>query len=713
MRSPEMILKIVLGKGARGLLNYVSQLSKSAHHPHPAHKRGEPKPSAQPTFTNFAGSTPRQIATEFSALRLLKPNLTKAVGHLILSPGPTDRALTRVEWQQALDIALASHGALNTPHAAWLHADTDLQHLHVFFSRILPSGQVISDSQSYQKNRNAARQIEKELQMETFNSSPKPDASSDRQAAYNAARREERLSLKALDQTEIRNALKEAKDMAEFEWKLQALGIEVEFSRRGANQEVFGWKLRRRGEDQWQKASTLAKDLSWPKIAHRFADSPAPAPAPKSTAADDFIHAPLSPSPSVARPTAPTRRKAEPNEDDVHAGATMLVPAPITTADSERRKKRFEQRKQEIQKRVGSANFSKALAQLGLALSHFTLEMISRFVEWLKNLLSSKFGIGIQHQVTQAPDGRQRVALQVDDDTIEEEARLIEPQPEPLTLDYKLAEATEVVEEITAAIKDQDFAHMPGCESQRGAELVAELRKTIKPDPALEFSGAVTKQLKTLVAALVSNHKAEAEIKELFKDQSSEIHPLANDLEKAKVEAQRLERLDSEWGKEHWALVTVGRKGPYRAQAEAAADKMLKHQREFDSAVKKINSKWQPILVAGEKRVVESRDWMKSASSDLFSAGHQVAAFYDDPRFNHLAVSLPKHVQIVTAGVAKRLSSPQHVDLQAPVAALRQTLAEWDEVAKTPLPRADKPLPKDEQEDKPKQQPDDGFEVPR
>ena len=704
-----MILKIVLGKGARALLNYVSQLYKSADHPGQVSKRGEPKQHAPPTFSTFAGTTPREIAAEFAALRLLKPNLGKAVGHLILSPGPTDRVLSKDEWQTALNIALQGHGAGGAPHAAYLHIDTGNPHLHVFFSRILPSGEVVSDSQNYQKNRAAARQIEKELNMETINSNPKPNAPGDRQAAENAKRRNERLGSADIEPAKVRAALADAKDLDDLERRLKNEGIEVEFSRRGADQEVFGWKLRRRGEDQWQKASTLAKDLSWPKIAHRFLEAPAPAPAPKSTAADDFIRAPLSPSPSVATPAAQFKRKAEPDEND--ESPTMLVPAPISAAASARRKQRFEERKLEIQQRVGSSNFAKAFAQLGLTISHFTIEMIARFVEWLKHFLSSKFGIGIQHQVTQAPDGRQRVALAVDEDTIEAEARLIEPQPEPLSLDYRLDSAAEVIGEITSALQDQDFEHMPGAESKGRAELVAELNKTIKPDPAAAFSGTVAKQIKTLVAALASHQKAEAEFRELVTEHDA--YKLAADLEQAKTDAHHLKNLDDTWSQQHWAQHRIGVRSGYHLPMKAAIEKIAKLERQFEAEKQGRSAKWKPLMAAAELRSADAKIWIKSATADLQKATQKISVFYEDPRFSVIAASLPKHVQLVTSAAALRLTSSQRVDVQAPVAALMKTLADWDEVAEKPMLRVDRPLPKDEQKDKPEQRPDDGgFEVP-
>lgn len=226
--------------------------------------------SAPPTFSTFAGNTPREIASEFAALKKLKPNLKKAFGHLILSPGPQDRMLSKKEWKKALEIALAEHSVNEAPYAAWLHDDTDHQHLHVFFSRILPSGQVISDSHSYQKNRSASKKITQELQLTPLPTTPSPTASADRTALENAARGAERRG-DALPRAEVvRSALQQSKRRAEYSANLRAAGIETDFPTRGARSEIFGSSMRVIGSDTWVKSSTIAKDLSWPKIKSRF-----------------------------------------------------------------------------------------------------------------------------------------------------------------------------------------------------------------------------------------------------------------------------------------------------------------------------------------------------------------------------------------------------------------------------------------------------------
>ena len=119
-----MILKQVIGRGTRGLLNYISQPIKTDHnHTHPF-------------FTNMAGQTPRELATEVASLRKLRPNLARAVGHLIISNDPRDRFLSDQEMQHVVSLALNQIGAGQAAFAAYRHADTEHQHTHIFSTRL-------------------------------------------------------------------------------------------------------------------------------------------------------------------------------------------------------------------------------------------------------------------------------------------------------------------------------------------------------------------------------------------------------------------------------------------------------------------------------------------------------------------------------------------------------------------------------------------------
>jgi hypothetical protein len=270
-----MILKIKLGTGARGLLNYLSSDTKTGGI----------------LTSNMAGETPRELAREVSALRRMRPGLRKAVAHLSLSHSPGDRPLSDDEWRRAIRIALDAHGASESAHVAFRHHDTAHDHTHIFFLRVLPNGEVISDSNSFHKNRVAARVIEKELNLKsptpTQADSGKPG---DREAVANALRRSTRRGTKVpgIDPARVRLALQDAKDVDHLVELLALEGIECEFDRRGAERQIYGWRLRTAGSEEWLKASTIARDLSWPKIAHRFT----PIPVNESIQAAQKVEAP-------------------------------------------------------------------------------------------------------------------------------------------------------------------------------------------------------------------------------------------------------------------------------------------------------------------------------------------------------------------------------------------------------------------------------------
>lgn len=115
------MLNMTIGRGVRGVLNYISRPDKTKHD----HTR--------PFFSNMAGETPRELSREAAALRRLRPNLRRVVAHLSLSSDPRDRRLTEEEWKAAVTTALRTHGAQDAAFAAYRHHDTDHDHTHIFF----------------------------------------------------------------------------------------------------------------------------------------------------------------------------------------------------------------------------------------------------------------------------------------------------------------------------------------------------------------------------------------------------------------------------------------------------------------------------------------------------------------------------------------------------------------------------------------------------
>lgn len=260
-----MILKFQTIKGHAGDVRVLSYIQAGSD-------------QATPLFTNMAGGSVQELAREVAALRGLRPKLNKAGAHLILNHSPDQRALTEAEWREALEIALAEHGAQDAPYAAYMHTDKEHQHLHVYLLRIRSDGSVVKDSNSWRTNERAARAIEARFGLDP----PKPRASEDRWPRDGGAggergrRRFERLTasqsqpdqqpqkgLKVINPHLIFEAIDASKDLDELRERLLKKGIESRLIQSLNAQHPTGWMLRQVGPaGTWKKGSEVHRDLS-------------------------------------------------------------------------------------------------------------------------------------------------------------------------------------------------------------------------------------------------------------------------------------------------------------------------------------------------------------------------------------------------------------------------------------------------------------------
>ena len=404
----------------------------------------------------MASSDPRGLAKEVGTLRRLRPNLKNAVSHLVLSHDPSQRKLSESEWRQAIEVALEEHGATGAAMASWLHFDAQHQHAHVFFCRVLPNGEVVSDSHNFRKNETAARRIENLMNLQPPTPLPADEQIDDRQAVTNARRRAERngtLDPAKIDVKAVRAALAEARDHAHFLQLLAEANIETGIDRRGVGRQIFGWRLRRIGAQEWIKASTLAKDLSWPKIAHRFPElEELQAPVLQAPEAPEQAN-----SDQYARAPAPIRQMLREQHQQRH-----LVPAPKPEPTQTTRKS-WDIDLAEVDRATRDLGpLSRAMALLGSACLKYTLSFLKTLIGWIKRLLEKLFGIGVRE--TQPASGQQ--AVQYEPFTIDAEAREV-PDAEA---------ATQLVNQVTAALHSKDAALLPNVEGrdQIAAALMAD-----------------------------------------------------------------------------------------------------------------------------------------------------------------------------------------------------------------------------------------------
>jgi len=264
-----------IGADARGLLNYVSQYEKTR--------------AVHPFMTNMVGDgvdlSPCALAAEFALVRKLRPNLKRAVSHLIVSCG---NGLSNDQLRLAISITLKMNGYEKSMFSAYFHKDTDHEHIHIFASRIYISEscrpEVVSDSKNYKRIHAGSREVERALGFAplVMRHSPEMGLRSKREMAYTALKREARISttaangIKSIFSTkefgrtlvqlgeQIKSILVDENfiDLSFFEEELKKIGCDIEWARSGsATGNIVGYSLVLSGGSRI-KGSDVSRSLS-------------------------------------------------------------------------------------------------------------------------------------------------------------------------------------------------------------------------------------------------------------------------------------------------------------------------------------------------------------------------------------------------------------------------------------------------------------------
>lgn len=271
-----VVTKEIIGKSARGLLNYIGSPKKTG--------------SDRPFHTNFSGDSPREIAREFSFLRKLKPNLSRAVAHIIVSvPEIGDDP---VLWRRVVEETLKNKGYGDCLFASYFHNDTDHRHAHIFASKIFINPktgktEVVSDSKNFERNVESSRRLEKSLGIAPLVEKAIDERPYASNTKHKVERRESRLRPEKSRSESIQperntvqakyaeiashanKSLEKAENpdqwKIEFERRLADAGLQgtVDFHHRG--EEISGWSLLLPGGTS-VKGSSISRALGFGQI---------------------------------------------------------------------------------------------------------------------------------------------------------------------------------------------------------------------------------------------------------------------------------------------------------------------------------------------------------------------------------------------------------------------------------------------------------------
>lgn len=195
------------------------------------------------------------LTNDFNLQRKMRPELGKAVGHLVLS-------WTKEDLPKLTDSVMLEHakeymhkmGIRDTQYVVVRHQDREHPHLHVVYNRVDNKGETITDKNNYARNIKACRELTLKY-------------------GYHWGKGKEQVNRQALNGREkiryelydaIKAALKISKNWKELEAKLTVRGISIAYKFKSGTEEVQGISFERGGLKM--KGSAIDRSLSFSRM---------------------------------------------------------------------------------------------------------------------------------------------------------------------------------------------------------------------------------------------------------------------------------------------------------------------------------------------------------------------------------------------------------------------------------------------------------------
>ncbi|MEU9200852.1 mobilization protein [Streptomyces sp. NPDC048332] len=288
-----MIPKIILGKGARVTRRLIGYL----YGPGSANEHTDPHLVA--SWNGFAPDpgrsphrNPKQVEDQLAAqldqpVKMLGDKApTTTVWHCPVRAAPEDPILTDAQWADIARRIVAAAGIApegDEEACRWVavrHAD---DHIHIAATLVRQDGRRPRRDRDIRAVQREARQIETDLGLRRLNPGDGTAAKHPTSKEHFKAKRQgQDTTTREILRMRVRRAVAAASTETEFFALLEVTGVDVR-PKIGPSGDVLGYSvalpgdLNRNGEPVWFSGSTLAGDLSLPKIRQRItATSPEP-----------------------------------------------------------------------------------------------------------------------------------------------------------------------------------------------------------------------------------------------------------------------------------------------------------------------------------------------------------------------------------------------------------------------------------------------------
>lgn len=201
---------------------------------------------------NYCYGDKYELAAQFQDVANLSRRVEKPVLHLTIRLAPGDQ-LTRAQWIEIGQEAAKEFGIDKNQYISVLHKDTAQPHIHIVANRVGYDGRVASDSNSYARMAAFCRRMEKKYGLKQVLSPRRFLSEKEKQIPRQDLRK---LRLKE----KIAEALKGARDFAEFERRMKAQGYRIDKGRGIAFEDDK--KVRIKGSEVGYSLATIQRILT-------------------------------------------------------------------------------------------------------------------------------------------------------------------------------------------------------------------------------------------------------------------------------------------------------------------------------------------------------------------------------------------------------------------------------------------------------------------
>ncbi len=204
------------------------------------------------------------IIASFEDNRALNPRLKNPVGHISLNFHADDNG--KINDVKMVEIArkyMERMGIVDTPYIVVRHLDKDYPHCHIVFSRINNHAETISDKNDFERNKDICLDLTKEYGLHISDSK--------RQTNVNKLRGNEKIRYEIFNVVDAAWKDNTICTIEQFEAKLKASGVSVEYKFKRGTSEVQGLWYTRKGKRF--PASKIDRRFSYANIKAHLANN--------------------------------------------------------------------------------------------------------------------------------------------------------------------------------------------------------------------------------------------------------------------------------------------------------------------------------------------------------------------------------------------------------------------------------------------------------